>query len=143
MRMNCDMRRNKAQLAQVLDAALTMHTQSDPVLFRGCYFAAIGPEPESRAFVAGLLRSPRGRLLADHPLTTWAAGARRADRLYHRAAWALAGLCALFCLPTWYFGVIGRLEHVGMQAVGWTGLVTLAAVWPAALLLPGRFRKSS
>ncbi|HEU5115048.1 MAG TPA: hypothetical protein VFT74_00075, partial [Isosphaeraceae bacterium] len=142
MRMSCEMRRSKSQLAQVLDAAFTMHTQSDPILFRGCYFAAISPEPESRAFVAGLLRSPRGRLLADNLLATWAKDANKNDRLYRRASWALAVLTALFCLPIWYFGVIGRLQEVGMQAVGWIGLFGLVAVWPVVLLLP-KFRRKA
>ena len=143
MRMNCEMRRNKLQLAHVLDSAFTMHTQSDPILFRGCYFAAISPEPESRAFVAGLLRSPRGRLLADHLLATWAKDAEKYDRRYRLAAWIMAGLTALFCLPVWYFGVIGHMERVGRTSWGWVGLICLAAIWPAVLLLPRTRRKAA
>ncbi len=142
MRMNCEMRRNKTQLAQVLDAAFTMHTQSDPILFRGCYFAAISPEPESRAFVAGLLRSPRGRLLADHLLASWAKDADKNDRVYRRVAWSMAALTALLCAPIWFFGVIERLEPLGLASAGWIGLVSLAAIWPLAIFLPRLRRKS-
>jgi type VI secretion system protein ImpL len=135
MDMLATFRSDQAPLVNLIDSALTTHLQDEPVLFRGCYFVACGPDPEKRAFAAGLLRKPDGRLLTDAPLTHWARGAGRLDRSYRRIALALGLITAAVALPIWYFGIIRRLEPLGTTAtaIGWAGLGTLAAIWAALL----------
>jgi type VI secretion system protein ImpL len=133
MNMISTFRSDKGSLVSLLESALTTHRQDEPVLFRGCYFVACGLDPERRAFAAGLLRKPDGRLLTDSALTRWARGAGRRDQTYRRLAWGLGLGAALVALPIWYYGIIARLAPIGAAWAGWLGLGVLAAVWAGVL----------
>jgi hypothetical protein len=139
--MNVALRAGRDGLARLLESGLTVHQQDEPILYRGCYFAACGPATENNAFVAGLLSgAKKGRLLADRELTTWSREADLLDRGYRRWALALAIASAAVALPIWYVGIISRLGTLGRGAIGWAGLIALMIVWAVVLIGP-RFRK--
>jgi hypothetical protein len=126
----------------LLESALTVHSQAEPVLYRGCYFVGHGSEPEKSAFVAGLLNGARkGRLLVDKNLTRWSRDADRLDRGYRLAALALGLLCATIVPAIWVTGIIDRLRSVspGWGVAGIVGLSALGLLW-AGVLLPPWFR---
>ena len=85
----------------IMEAAFSTHRESEPVLFRGCYFLATGAEPHEQAFSAGLFRSPRGRIFADHLVTQWTEEAERDDRHYRRIARGIGLAGAPLTLLVW------------------------------------------
>jgi hypothetical protein len=140
LNMNAVFRRNKGYLVSLLETALTMHQQTEPVLLRGCYFVACGPDTGKHAFAAGLLRGPKSKLLADHTQATWSQDADRLDRVYRRAAWGLALGAAAIAIPIWIFGVIHWLKKSTIpwiEGMGWAGLALLAILWIVVLLGTG------
>ena len=116
-----------------MESALTIHRQAEPVLFRGLYFASCGPDPSSRAFAAGLLQAPRGRLLADHALAVHSREAAALDRSYRRAAGIVALVTVAACLPVWLIGIRAELTEARLGWLTWAGLGLLAALWAAGL----------
>ena len=111
-------------------------------MVRGCYLAAVGPEPEHFAFVGGLARGPRSKMISDAPLTSWARSAGDPDRRYKLAALALGLAAAAAALPIWLLSVLPRLQTPtpgapnGLPWLGWSGLGLLALVWAGGLLYP-------
>lgn len=138
--MNVAFRGCKNPLTQLLNSALTVHQQAEPVLYRGCYFVACGPQPDRHAFAAGLLGGPKKE--RRHPLsdlTSWSRDADQLDRGYRRAAWGLGLATAAVALPVWLLAILPRLSTLGQGAVGPVALASLALLW-AAVLLGRRFR---
>ncbi|WP_169978653.1 type VI secretion protein IcmF/TssM N-terminal domain-containing protein [Tautonia rosea] len=133
MLLNNVVRRNRDQLIHLLDASLSTHEQSEPVLFRGCYFVSNGAEDHQRAFATGLVAGRGGRLLVDHGLTTWSKEAERLDARYRFIAMGLALAATFVAVPFWYFGIITRLEETDQSWIGWTGLIGLALTWIVVL----------
>ena len=88
--MNAEMRRDLPALCTLVETAFSTHARSQPVMVRGCYFATSGPEPENQAFVGGLARGPRSKMIGDATLTSWAVEADVLDRRYRLTAprWA-------------------------------------------------------
>ncbi|WP_152051605.1 type VI secretion protein IcmF/TssM N-terminal domain-containing protein [Tautonia marina] len=129
MLLNNVARRNRDQLIHLLDACLSTHEQSEPVLFRGCYFVSNGVEDHQRAFAMGLVAGRNGRLLVDHALTTWSREAERLNARYRAIALGLAVGAAVVALPFWYFGIIIRLAATDQSWIGWTGLAGLVLIW--------------
>ncbi|MEW4568326.1 type VI secretion protein IcmF/TssM N-terminal domain-containing protein [Tautonia sp. JC769] len=129
MLLNNVVRRSRDPLIHLLDACLSTHEQSEPVLFRGCYFVSNGVEDHQRAFSTGLVAGRSGRLLVDHELTSWSKEAERQDARYRSIAIALAIVTALAGLPFWYFGIITRLDATHRSWIGWTGLAGLLSAW--------------
>lgn len=140
--MNAEMRRDLAALCTLVETAFSTHARSQPVMVRGCYFATIGPEPENHAFVAGLVRGARSKMIGDAPLTSWASEAGVLDRRYKLAALALGLAAAAIALPIWLFRVLPKLNTPtpglpnGLGWLGWSGLGVLALVWGVGLLYP-------
>lgn len=126
------LRRRKGFCA-VMESVLATHRGGEPVLFRGCYFVATGSGRDEQAFAAGLLRGPRGRILADHVATAWSERSRQEDRRHVRAAVAVGVVVGAICLVLWA-GIIRRAEWWGAA-----GLAALAVTWAVVLFrLPRR-----
>lgn len=130
-RLGHEFRRLRKRMRDVLDAAFATHPEAEPVLLRGCYFAATGEIPRERAFLAGLLKGPKGRVFAEGNLADWSLAAHEADRRYRRAAWAL-GLVG---------GALSLLAWVGIQRIHpgfWVGIPILAVAWIVAIVMMTR-----
>ncbi len=121
-----EIRRYRKRLRALLESAFSTHRETEPVLFRGSYFAATGEGRTERAFTAGLLRGPRSRVLADHVATTWSDEAEWEDRRYGRLALAVGSVGGLIALVTW-------LYIASRTPLGWVGLVAIAIAWAIAL----------
>lgn len=120
---DAEFRRYRRRLRSILESAFSTHRESEPVLFRGCYFVADGNGRQERAFAAGLLRGSRSRIVADHVAADWTEEAARADRRYGLAALGVGLVGGLPCLAVWLF-IIARLP-----VVGWAGLLGLLVAW--------------
>mgnify|MGYP001106148671 CR=1 FL=1 len=148
--MNAEMRRDLPALCTLVETAFSTHARSQSVMVRGCYFAAVGPEPENQAFVAGLARGPRSKMIADAALTSWAVEADVLDRRYKLAALLLGLAAAASALPIWVLSILPRLSAPtpdmpnGARWLGWSGLGLLVLVWLVGLLVPAiRARRRS
>ena len=147
--LNSEMRRDLPALRTLVETAFSTHAKAEPLMVRGCYFALCGAGPEDRAFVAGLVRGPRSKMVADAKFTTWAREAGAVDGRYRRASLALAAGAALLAAPVWYWGIAPRLRSVspgassGLGWLAWAGLAVIAAVWAVALLFPKLRRRSA
>ena len=137
--MNAQMRRDLPGLRDLIDSAFSTHARAEPILVRGCYFIACGPEPENHAFVAGLLRGPRSKMIADAGFTGWSRGA---DEIEHRyrlvslglslgaAAIATSNLVRRNLEPAQEaecgsgLAVLDRSRGTGLHLAGGTGLST-------------------
>jgi len=140
--MNLALHENRNNLVGLLEAALTVHSQAEPVLYRGSYFVSYGHEPERNAFASGLLNGARkGRLLVDRDLTRWSRDADRLDRGYRLAALALGLIVGGGSAAVWVLGVVLRLRRLdpSWMWAGVVGLALLALTWLVVLLVP-RFR---
>ncbi|HEX8203413.1 MAG TPA: type VI secretion protein IcmF/TssM N-terminal domain-containing protein, partial [Isosphaeraceae bacterium] len=93
-------RRDRIRLRKVVEEAFSTHRDSEPTQFRGCYFMATGRDPAQQAFVAGLFRGTRARIIAEHPATLWTQDAVADDRRYRRLALAV-GLTGGTLLLIW------------------------------------------
>jgi type VI secretion system protein ImpL len=145
--MNAQMRRDLPALRDLLDASFSTHVRAEPTLVRGCYFVACGPEPENHAFVAGLVRGPRSKMISDAPYTLWSGGAEDVERRYWMISLGLGVGAAALALPIWVFGIRHYLLKAGV-GLGpfWAGLGLLAACWLVGLCLPSirsRLRRPS
>jgi type VI secretion system protein ImpL len=136
--MNAQMRRDLPALRDLLDASFSTHVRAEPTLVRGCYFVACGPEPENHAFVAGLVRGPKSKMIADAPFTSWSGGAEEIERKYRRTSLALGLAAAAITLPIWFIGIYPRLmdSKVGLKSLYWAGLGLLAGCWLVGLCFP-------
>jgi type VI secretion system protein ImpL len=124
--LDFEFRRYRKRLRAILESAFSTHRDSEPVVFRGCYFLATGDERDARAFAAGLFRGPTSRVVADHIVTTWGKEAEAEDRRYRRLALAVGVLGGALILATWAY-------IISLTAIGWLGLGTLAVTWGFAL----------
>ena len=146
--LNAAVRRDRRALRTFLETAFTTHARGLPVMVRGCYVALCGPAPEDRAFVAGLLKGPRSKMVADAPLTTWGAEVERSERSCRRGALALAAASLGLAAPLWIWLVAPRLRATGPGVSGplgwlaWVGLGALVLGWAVALLAPWGRRSS-
>ncbi|MBX6313761.1 MAG: hypothetical protein IRY99_12710 [Isosphaeraceae bacterium] len=122
-----EIRRHRKRLRAILESAFATPRESDPVLFRGCYFLATGSERSEQAFAAGLFRGARSRVLADHIATRWTTEAEWADRRYQRLALAV-GLVG--GLPT----LLGWAAIIQRTPWGWLGLLVVVIAWIVVLL---------
>lgn len=136
--MNARMRGDLPALRDLLDASFSTHVRAEPILVRGCYFVACGPEPENHAFVAGLIKGPKSRLIANGPLTAWSGRAEQIERRYRLIALALGLGAAAVALPIWFLGIRDHLTRPGVNMgwLFWTGLGSLALCWIVGLCLP-------
>jgi hypothetical protein len=133
VRFDAEFRRRRHRLAAILEAAfLDLPHGEERILFQGGYFTALGEEPGTRAFAAGLLHGPGHPILARRRGATWTDEAFREDRRYWWAALGLALAVGLAAAWTW-LGICSRLGWVG-----WTGLGSIALVWALVLLWPRR-----
>ena len=121
-----EIRRYRKRLRALLEAAFSTHRETEPVLFRGAYFAATGEDRADRAFTAGLLRGPRSRVLADHVFTSWTDEAEWEDRRYLRLALAVGAIGVALALIAW-------LSIASRTPLGWVGLAAIALAWAIAL----------
>ncbi len=119
-----EFRRYRKRLQAVVEAALATQREAEPPLLRGCYFTATGENPGEQAFSAGLLRGPRGRVLADHVATRWTLGAETDDRHYRRLALGVGVAGGLLALLAWIFIVV----QTG-NPWWWAGPIVLAVAW--------------
>jgi hypothetical protein len=138
--MNATLWRDLPALCHLVEVSFSTHAQAEPILVRGCYFVVCEPEPEARAFAAGLINGKASRMIADAVHTSWSRGADAIDRRYRLVALGLALATAMITLPIWYWGIIERLgaEEVRKSLpagpwLAWGCLGVLAAVWTAGL----------
>jgi type VI secretion system protein ImpL len=124
--LSCEIRARRKRWRDILEAAFSTHRESEPVLLRGCYLSATGDRPQLQAFAAGLLRGARSRILADHVLADWSEDARRDDRVYRRAALAVALVGGLLTLLAWSW-------IVRQHPLWWIGFVAVIVAWMIAL----------
>ncbi len=64
--LDIEFRRYRKRLRSVLEAAFSTHRETEPMLFRGCYFTATGAPPASKRSRPVSYVVPRGRILAEH-----------------------------------------------------------------------------
>ena len=136
--MNAQMRRDVPALRDLLDSSFSTHVRAEPIMVRGCYFIACGPEPESHAFAAGLIRGAKSKMIADAAYTSWSRGAEEIERRYRLVSLGLGLGAAALALPIWFAGIQHRLSNprVGLGWLFWTGLALLAIIWLAGLFYP-------
>lgn len=136
--MNAEMRRDLPDLCDLIDSSFATHARAEPILVRGCYFIACGPEPEHHAFAAGLVRGPKSKMIADAAYTSWSRGADEIERRYRLISLGLGLGAAAIALPVWFEGIWHRLKNprVGLGWLFWTGLAFLAILWLVGLLYP-------
>ncbi len=121
--LDAEFRRYRRRLRSVLEAALSTHQGTTPVLFRGCYFVANGARREDRAFSAGLLRGARSRIVADSLASDWSEEAVQSDRRYFRGAMGIGVVGLLGCLYVWSF-IWSRTPTFAL-----VGVIALSVVW--------------
>jgi type VI secretion system protein ImpL len=121
--------RARKRLRALLESAFSTHREADPVLFRGSYFTATGVKPNHQAFSAGLLRGPRGRVVADHRTTEWTRQAVDDDRYYLRLALGVGLGGGLLTLLAWVYIIV-----VTENPWWWAGLIALVVAWIVASL---------
>jgi type VI protein secretion system component VasK len=124
-----EFRRYRKRLKAVVEAALATPREAEPPLFRGCYFAATGEGAADQAFSAGLLRGPRGRVLADHLVARWTRDAEADDRHYRRLALGVGITGGLLALFAWLFIIV----QTG-NPWWWAGPIALAVAWVVAVV---------
>ncbi|MEO6810778.1 MAG: type VI secretion protein IcmF/TssM N-terminal domain-containing protein [Isosphaeraceae bacterium] len=125
--LDSEFRRYRKRLRSILESALSTHRESQPVLFRGCYFMATGDGRAEQAFTAGLLRGARSRILADQVATTWTVEAEREDRRYARIALGIGLIGGLLILLAWF--------SIAMRTgLGWLGLLGVVIAWIVVFL---------
>ena len=136
--LNAQMRRDLPGLRDLIDSSFSTHARAEPILVRGCYFIACGPEPENHAFVAGLVRGTKSKMITDAGCTCWSRGADDIERRYRLISLGLGLGAAAIALPVWFWGIWHRLANprVGLGWLFWTGLGLLAIIWLAGLLYP-------
>jgi IcmF-related N-terminal domain len=110
MTMNARLWRDLPALSHLMDVSFSTHAQAEPILVRGCYFVACGPDPQKQAFAAGLVHGKASKMVADAAHTSWSRGAHAMDRRYRLASLGLGLATAAIALPIWYWGIIGRLQ---------------------------------
>jgi hypothetical protein len=120
-------------MRSLMDAAFVTPRDSEPILFRGCYFVASGRSPGDQAFSAGLLRGSRGRFFAEHSTTEWTAQAEAEDRHYRRLALGVGlGGGSLMVLAWVYILVVAQSSWWGL------GLVAVILTWVVGIIRLGR-----
>ena len=135
--MNAQIRRDLPALRDLLDASFSTHVRAEPTLVRGCYFVACGPEPENHAFIAGLVRGPRSKMIADASYTSWSGGAEEVERRYRRLSLGLGLATLALALPIWILGIRHYLVKAGIGPWPfWAGLGLLSCCWLVGLSLP-------
>jgi type VI secretion system protein ImpL len=132
--LDYEFRRYRKRLRAILESAFSTHRESEPILFRGCYFVGTGPGPNESAFSAGLLRGARGRIFADHLAAEWTAGARENDRHYRRLALAVGVVGGLLTLLAWVYILV-----VTQSPFWWIGPVVLTVAWLVVILRVSRW----
>ncbi len=142
--MNAQLWRDLPALCHLIEVSFSTHARAEPILVRGCYFVACGPEPSSHAFAAGLINGKASKLITDAPYTSWSHGADAIDRRYRLAALGL-GLCiAAIVLPIWILDTMVRLKSLQPTGpiLGWSCLGALAVIWAGGLLYEWFGRKN-
>jgi type VI secretion system protein ImpL len=129
--MNAQLWRDMERLRNLLEASFSTHARAEPIMARGVYFSACGAEPESFAFVAGLIKGDGGKMIADSSCTMWSAGADAYDRRYRNLSLAMGLATAAIALPIWFSAIMGRVPWLG-----WVGLAFLIVVWLVGLIIP-------
>jgi type VI secretion system protein ImpL len=132
--INHEIIRGRKRLRAIMESAFSTHREADPVLFRGCYFTATGVNPNHQAFSAGLLRGPRGRVVADHRATEWTRQAVDDDHYYCRLALGVGLGGGLLTLLAWVF-----IITVTQNPWWWTGLIAVIVAWIVASIRIRRF----
>ncbi len=137
--LNAQLWRDLPEICHLLDASFSTHARVEPILVRGCYFAACGPDSRHQAFTAGLVNGKASKLIADSIYTTWSETADAIDRRYRRIALALAVATAAITLPLWYFAILrplweGRGQHLAPFWGAASCLAALTLAWAAGLV---------
>jgi type VI secretion system protein ImpL len=133
-RLDMEFRRYRKRFRALVEAALTTPRESEPVLFRGCYFAATGANPEQQAFLGGLLRGAQARIFAEHVATDWTAEALADDRRYQRLALAVGLGGGTLTLLAWVYIIV-----VTQNPWWWLGLGAVVLTWIVALVRLSRW----
>lgn len=123
-----EFRRYRKRLRTILETAFSTPRAGDPVMFRGCYFAATGADPADQAFAAGLLRGPRGKIVAAHADTRWTDEAIDDDRWYRGAALGIGLAGGALSLLGW-FVILRENED---RPIWWAGVAVLVVAWAVA-----------
>jgi type VI secretion system protein ImpL len=123
-----EFRRYRRRLRTVAESAFSTHREAEPVMFRGCYFAATGTGTDEQAFSAGLLRGPRGRIFAEHAATRWTAQAEEDDRYYRRLALAVGLVGGALASLAWAY-----ILTVAPRPLAWIGLGLVVVTWGVTL----------
>ena len=136
--MNAQFRTDLAGMCRLIESSFAIHARAEPILVRGCYFAACGPEPDNHAFVPGLIKGNGSKMIDDTRFTSWSRGADVIDHRYRLASLGIGLATAAIAVPIWFTEIIPRLERRGVDHPfwGWIGLMFLAAVWLVGLLAP-------
>jgi type VI secretion system protein ImpL len=132
--LDLEFRRYRKRFRALLEAALTTPRESEPVLFRGCYFAATGADPDQQAFLGGLLRGARARIFAEHLATEWTAEALADDRRYQRLALCVGLGAGTLMLLAWLYIIV-----VTQNPWWWLGLGAVVLTWVVAVVRLSRW----
>ncbi len=116
-------RRFRNRLQQITEAAFTVPRGEDPIMLRGCYFAATDAQGGTRAFANGLFAGAASRIIADHRATLWSEQAERDDQQYSRLALALGIVAVTLAVGLWLVVLSGySLTLLGLIGLGATAL---------------------
>ena len=132
--LDLEFRRYRKRMRSLMESAFATPRDSEPVLFRGCYFVADGPSPGEQAFAAGLLRGARGRVFAEHQATEWTAQAEADDRHYRRLALGVGLGGGLLTLMAWLYIIV-----VTQNSWWWLGLLAVVLTWIVAIVRLSRW----
>jgi IcmF-related N-terminal domain len=121
-------RRFRRRLPELLGATFAAPQGAEIPPLCGCYFAATGPDPETRACAVGIIR---GRVLGDPAPTQWTRGAIERDRADRRMAWTVGLIGGSAALLVWAYIVFGLRS---LHWIGWAAPAALALAWVIALL---------
>ena len=116
-------RRSERSLLAVVETLSDIGDGDDPVDLLGCYFAATGPGPDSRAYAAGVVR---GRVVGDPNSARWSRRALDADHRHRRLALILGAVGTSAALAAWVC-ILWGLGSLGL--VGWALFLAVVLAW--------------
>jgi len=121
----------RRRLPELVGTAIAAPKEGENIPLYGCYFAATGPSPDTVACAAGMVR---GRVLDDAAPTRWSVRAIDQDRIYRRAALAVALVGGSAALLVWAYIILG------IGSLHWLGLAIPAALVAAWIVTLFRVR---
>ena len=113
--------RDLPALCHLIEVSFSTHARAEPILVRGCYFVACGPDPEGHAFAAGLINGKASKIIADPTLHFLVPRCRRDRPPLSPGGPGTGPGTAAIALPIWFYAIMPRLGNSGSGWAGWAG----------------------